>query len=749
MSTKKLQIIDYNIKQAENADTVDGKHASDFAAADDVSDLQIKVGDTAVSEQISTAISEIDYPVDSVNGKTGVVMLTANDVGALPVDTEIPSISGLATETYVDSKVAGIVDSAPETLNTLNELSAALGDDPNFATTIATQIGGKVDKVNGKGLSTNDYTTGEKNKLAGIDAGANKTIIDSALSSTSTNPVQNKVVNTAISNLNALVGDTAVSTQIDNAIASIDAATTNDIATAVDSIEIGGRNLLLNTQTFSDASSTTLSGALLSGAAGLISETYRDLSVRGGVISDSQLVVCRYGFKNFDLGETFTFSFFARGNVPEIRVYFYGETGYVQVAKCVNSQGETNTNVDGRCSFTVTEGWKRYWVKWTLKTTGDISVPKWVMVRTNGATSGQTVYVCGCKLEKGNKITDWSPSPEDLATADHTHSDYLPFIAGTQTAATGSWTGNASSILSLFDGLTIRYWLPYAVSGNATLNLTLADGTTTGAIPCYYGGTTRLTTHYGAGNIITLTYRENVTIAGSETIYTGWWADANYDSGNNKVSITTTNPSSSSSPYYIPFSSSVGSTGTGLLANDGLRLYSLQGTDSTLGYDIFVLGNSTSINTAGNKYGAIRLYSQSAYYGVVTPMGDGGLSANRTWAFPDKTMTVSGTSSYITGSISSTTSSTTKAINITNSYYQVCVLGLDSDGSLNTNPLSGSHHYSSGVCPKGTAYSGIAKVGESTKITVSATAAGIVTITLECINSTSTIPVTYYVVQFD
>lgn len=219
MSTKKLQILDYNIKQAENADTVDGKHANDFAAASDVSALQVKVGDTSVSEQISTAISEIDYPVDSVNGKTGAVMLTANDVGALPVDTEIPSISGLATETYVDSKVAGIVDSAPETLNTLNELSAALGDDPNFATTIATQIGGKVDKINGKGLSTNDYTTGEKNKLAGIAAGANKTIIDSALSSTSTNPVQNKVVTTQINNLNTLVGDTIVSDQISTAIA--------------------------------------------------------------------------------------------------------------------------------------------------------------------------------------------------------------------------------------------------------------------------------------------------------------------------------------------------------------------------------------------------------------------------------------------------------------------------------------------------------------------------------------------------
>lgn len=43
--------------------------------------------------------------------------------------------------------------------------------------------------------STNDYTTAEKNKLAGIQAGATKTVVDPALSTTSTNPVQNKIVN--------------------------------------------------------------------------------------------------------------------------------------------------------------------------------------------------------------------------------------------------------------------------------------------------------------------------------------------------------------------------------------------------------------------------------------------------------------------------------------------------------------------------------------------------------------------------
>lgn len=78
----------------------------------------------------------------------------------------------------------------------------------------------KVDKVSGKGLSTNDYTTAEKTKLSGIAEGANKTVVDTAMSSTSTNPVQNKVVNAAIGAVSTLVGDKKVSEQISAAIAS-------------------------------------------------------------------------------------------------------------------------------------------------------------------------------------------------------------------------------------------------------------------------------------------------------------------------------------------------------------------------------------------------------------------------------------------------------------------------------------------------------------------------------------------------
>ena len=50
-----------------------------------------------------------------------------------------------ATESYVTTAVANLVDAAPSTLDTLNELAAALGDDPNFATTVTNALASKVD----------------------------------------------------------------------------------------------------------------------------------------------------------------------------------------------------------------------------------------------------------------------------------------------------------------------------------------------------------------------------------------------------------------------------------------------------------------------------------------------------------------------------------------------------------------------------------------------------------------------------
>ncbi len=70
--------------------------------------------------------------------------------------------------------------------------------DTSVSSQINTAIAGKVDAVEGKGLSTNDYTTAEKNKLAGIPEGGASITVDSSLSATSENPVQNKVVKSAL-----------------------------------------------------------------------------------------------------------------------------------------------------------------------------------------------------------------------------------------------------------------------------------------------------------------------------------------------------------------------------------------------------------------------------------------------------------------------------------------------------------------------------------------------------------------------
>jgi len=75
------------------------------------------------------------------------ISVFTNDSGYLVA----ANLSGYATETYVGTQISNLVDAAPATLNTLNELAAALGDDANFATTIANSIGNK--------LSTSDFTT--------------------------------------------------------------------------------------------------------------------------------------------------------------------------------------------------------------------------------------------------------------------------------------------------------------------------------------------------------------------------------------------------------------------------------------------------------------------------------------------------------------------------------------------------------------------------------------------------------------
>lgn len=80
-------------------------------------------------------------------------------------------------------------------------------------------------------------------------------------------------------------------------------------------------------------------------------------------------------------------------------------------------------------------------------------------------------------------------------------------ITGTHgTTATATWTGTSEKLYKLENGTCIQFKLTSAGASNVTLNLKLADGTITGAIPVYYNNTTRLSTQYGVGAVVQLVY---------------------------------------------------------------------------------------------------------------------------------------------------------------------------------------------------------------------------------------------------
>jgi hypothetical protein len=116
-------------------------------------------GDGSVSYNNTTGVITYTGPSSSevrahLSAGTGLTYAT----GQFAVDT-----STIATRSYADgaaaSAAAAVVNSAPATLDTLNELAAALGNDPNYATTITTALGNK--------LSTSSFNTTADGWLAG------------------------------------------------------------------------------------------------------------------------------------------------------------------------------------------------------------------------------------------------------------------------------------------------------------------------------------------------------------------------------------------------------------------------------------------------------------------------------------------------------------------------------------------------------------------------------------------------------
>ena len=141
---------------------------NDLANAPDIK--EDNSGEVVYTDESGNVIAKI-----SENGlETTQVVANAVIAGGVDVGSTLSSHSGntdihittaeraawnaKADKTYVDTKVADLVNSAPETLNTLDELAAALGDDANFATTVTNSIAEKA-----KQTDLNSHTNNKDN----------------------------------------------------------------------------------------------------------------------------------------------------------------------------------------------------------------------------------------------------------------------------------------------------------------------------------------------------------------------------------------------------------------------------------------------------------------------------------------------------------------------------------------------------------------------------------------------------------
>ena len=167
---------------------------------------------------------------------------STNETISLSVDT-----STIATRSYVNTELSNLVDSSPSTLDTLNELAAALGDDPDFATTVSNQIGTKADETTT--ISAGSGLTG------GGDLSTNRTISHADTSSqSSVNNSGGTVIQDVtldgfghVTNLNSKTL-TASDTSYDNTSSDL---SSTDVKSALDEIADNFAPLLIegNTQT--------------------------------------------------------------------------------------------------------------------------------------------------------------------------------------------------------------------------------------------------------------------------------------------------------------------------------------------------------------------------------------------------------------------------------------------------------------------------------------------------------------------
>ena len=205
------------------------------------------VSNRAISNHVTKGLAN---KVDIVEGKG----LSTNDFTAA-YKTKLDGIATGANHIIVDDKFSETSGNPISNRAVTNNIQKKLSD---FAATdveikdnishIKSDLNTKVDKVTGKGLSTNDFTNDNLTKLAGIATGANKTTVDTGLDKASTNPVQNKAVyakfqgvDSEISGINSVLNSTA--SEITTIVNEYSAKNLLSLKTTVSKVNASGLNV--------------------------------------------------------------------------------------------------------------------------------------------------------------------------------------------------------------------------------------------------------------------------------------------------------------------------------------------------------------------------------------------------------------------------------------------------------------------------------------------------------------------------
>jgi hypothetical protein len=105
---------------------------------------RISINAQGVITVVNSGIGYVSGIVTTSGGTRLIISVGGNTLSGTLAEFNAALTDGdFATESYVTTAVSNILDSAPETLNTLNELAAAINDDASYAATITTALGTK------------------------------------------------------------------------------------------------------------------------------------------------------------------------------------------------------------------------------------------------------------------------------------------------------------------------------------------------------------------------------------------------------------------------------------------------------------------------------------------------------------------------------------------------------------------------------------------------------------------------------